>query len=179
MNNSKSMNRIISPAIIKLNFKILSIIFVFLALNFETYAQSGPAQIIPDFTFNRFNGQPFSRKDLAKDKKIVIVFFDVSCDHCQNELKAISEKIDSFKKPEFYLVSMDNVAAIQSFMKKFAPKMNGRVNVTLFRDLNRQFIVRFRPVQYPATYVYGTNLKLIRYFGQNSKVADIISAVNK
>ncbi|WP_411274208.1 peroxiredoxin family protein [Daejeonella sp.] len=159
--------------------KFLYCSLIFLGMISATYAQSGPAQIVPDFTFNKFNGQAFSRKDLAKNKKIVIVFFDVSCDHCQNELKAISEKIDNFKTAEFYLISMDNVAAIQSFMKKFAPKMNGRVNVTLLRDLNRQFIVRFRPIQFPATYVYGTNLKLIKYFGQNSKVADIITAVNK
>lgn len=152
---------------------------IFLAMISGTYAQSGPAQIIPDFTFSKFNGQSFSRKDLAKNKKIVMVFFDVTCDHCQNELKAISEKIDNFKTAEFYLVSMDNTAAIQSFMKKFAPKMNGRANVTLLRDLNRQFIVRFRPIQFPAAYVYGSNMKLIKYFGQNSKVTDIISAVNK
>ncbi len=160
-------------------FKFLCLTWMFLGLIPEIYAQSGPAQVIPDFTFNRFNGQPFSRKDLVKNKKIIIVFFDVTCDHCQNELKAISEKFDNFKTAEFYLVSMDNVASIQSFMKKFAPKMNGRVNVTLLRDLNRQFIVRFRPIQFPATYVYGPNLKLIKYFGQNSKVADIINAVNR
>ena len=160
-------------------FKLLCLTLIFLGLTPEIYAQTGPAQIVPDFTFTRFNGQSFSRKDLVKNKKIVIVFFDVTCDHCQNELKAISEKFDHFKKAEFYLVSMDNVAAIHSFMKKFAPKMNGRVNVTLLRDLNRQFIVRFRPVQFPATYVYGPNLKLIKYFGQNSKVADIMNAVNR
>ncbi|MEJ7691533.1 redoxin domain-containing protein [Daejeonella sp.] len=152
---------------------------MFTCLTREIYAQSGPAQIIPDFTFIRLNGQSFSRKNLAKNKKVVIVFFDVTCDHCQNELRAVSQKIDSFKNAEFYLVSMDNAASIQTFMKKFAPNMNGRTNVTLLRDSNRQFIVRFRPVQFPATYVYDSSLRLIKYFGQNSKVADIISVVNK
>lgn len=160
-------------------FRTLCTIIIFFGIIVEAYAQSGPAPVVPDFTFSRFNGQSFSRKDLAKNKKIVIVFFDVTCDHCQNELKAISERIDSFKKAEFYLVSMDNAASIQAFMKKFAPKMNGRVNVTLLRDSNRQFISRFRPVQFPAAYVYDSNLKLVKYFGQNSKVADIIIAVNK
>lgn len=160
-------------------FKLLCFTLMFPGLTPEIYAQSGPAQVVPDFTFIRFNGQSFSRKDLAKNKKVVIVFFDVTCDHCQNELKAISQKIDSFKKAEFYLVSMDNVASIQSFMKKFALSMNGRANVTLLRDLNRQFIARFRPVQFPAAYVYDYNLRLVKYFGQNSKVTDIINAVNK
>jgi peroxiredoxin len=157
---------------------VFLILLIFLCLVSETWAQSGPANVIPDFTFSKFNGQPFSRKDLISNKKIVIVFFDVSCDHCQNELKAISARIDDFKNNEFYLVSMDNAASIQAFMKKFAPKMNGRFNVTLLRDLNRQFIMRFRPIQFPATYVYDSKQRLIKYFGQNSKVADIITAVN-
>ncbi len=158
---------------------IFLISLIFLSFVSETRAQSGPAKVIPDFTFIKLNGQAFSRKDLVSNKKIVIVFFDVSCDHCQNDLKAISARIDEFKKVEFYLISMDNTPSIQAFMKKFAPKMNGRVNVTLLRDLNRQFIVRFRPVQFPATYVYDSKQRLIKYFGQNSKVYDIISAVNK
>lgn len=172
------MNNIISLKTQRFIFKMSIIAFLFSGLILESYAQGGPAQI-PDFTFNRFNGQSFSRKDLAKNKTIVIVFFDVTCDHCQNELKAISDNIDDFKKAEFYLVSMDNAAAIQSFMQKFASRMNGRVNVTLLRDPNRQFITRFRPIQFPAAYVYDSNLRLVKYFGQNSKVADIISAVNK
>ncbi len=158
---------------------VLFLSMIFLSLASSAYAQSGPAPIIPDFTFQRFNGQPFSRKDLALNKKIVIVFFDVSCDHCQNELKAVSTRFDDFKKAEFYLVSMDNVPAIQAFMKKYATKMQGKPNVTLLRDVNRQFIVRFRPIQFPATYVYDPNKRLVKYFGQNSKVADIIAAVNK
>jgi len=161
------------------HFFVFLISLIFLSLVSETRAQSGPASVIPDFTFSKFNDQSFSRKDLVSGKKLVILFFDVSCDHCQNELKAISARIDDFKKAEFYLVSMDNVASIQAFMKKFAPKMNGRLNVTLLRDVNRQFIVRFRPIQFPATYVYDSKKRLVKYFGQNSKVADIITAVNK
>ncbi|MES2872632.1 MAG: redoxin domain-containing protein [Bacteroidota bacterium] len=160
-------------------FIVLFLSVLFLSLTCVAYAQTGPAQIIPDFTFTRFNGQHFSRKDLTVNKKMVIVFFDVSCDHCQNELKAMSNRFDDFKKAEFYLVSMDNVPSIQAFMKKFAPKMQGKANVTLLRDVNRQFIVRFRPIQFPATYVYDSNKRLVKYFGQNSKVADIITAVNK
>lgn len=154
-------------------------LFLVLSLSLAGYAQPAPAKNIPDFTFYRMDGRPFSKKELSKTKKIVFVFFDVTCDHCQKELKAMSDKIDQFKKAEFYLVSMDNVPGIQMFMGRYAPKMKGRGNVTLLTDLDRQFITRFMPVQYPATYIYGTDGKLIRYFGQNSKMADIIATVNK
>lgn len=159
--------------------RILLLFIIFSIIPAKTSAQRVPAQTIPDFTFYKLNGQPFSRKNLTKSKKLVIVFFDVTCDHCQKELKAISEKIERFKKVEIYLVSMDNVQGIENFMKKYAPEMRGRANVTLLTDLNRQFIERFAPIQFPATYIYGSNWRLIKYFGQNSKVADIVSTVDR
>lgn len=159
-------------------FLSLIIIIILTGLTVSSYAQSGPAQSISEFTFYKMDGQPFSRKHLTKSKKMVIVFFDVTCDHCQKELKAMSDHIEEFKKAEFYLVSMDNVPGIQMFMKKYASKMNGRSNVTLLTDLNRQFITRFLPVQYPATFVYGADWRLIKYFGQNSKISDIVRTVN-
>ena len=163
----------------RLTLKMLFLALFFTGLVSGSFGQTSPPQTIPDLTFFKMNGQPFLKKDLTKSKKIVIVFFDITCDHCQEELKAISHKIDEFKNTEFYLVSMDNIQGIHAFMKKFAPKMNGRANVTLLTDLNRQFLDKFKPAQYPATYVYGSNWKLIKYFKQNSKISDIISTVNK
>jgi peroxiredoxin len=156
------------------------ILFVFVAfISLSSNAQSTPAIKIPDFTFYKMDGKSFSKKDLTKSKKMVIIFFDITCDHCQNEIKAVSDRIEEFKKAEFYLVSMDKVPGIQLFMKRYAPKMNGRANVTLLKDLNREFIPRFMPVQYPATFVYGVDGRLIKYFGQNSKIADIVRTVNQ
>jgi peroxiredoxin len=145
----------------------------------SVFAQSTPAENIPEFTFYKMSGQPFARKDLTKDKKIVIIFFDITCDHCQQELKSISERVNEFKKGEFYLVSLDEVSGILAFMEKYAPKMKSKSNVTLLRDVNREFITSFLPLQYPALYIYGSDLKLIKYYGQNSKVSDIVETVNQ
>ena len=158
---------------------VILLICLMTSLSLNGYAQPAPARSIPDFTFYRMNGQPFLRKDLTKIKKPLIVFFDITCDHCQKEMKAMSDRIEEFKKAQFYLVSMDSAPGIQSFMKKYAPKMIGRSNVILLTDLHKQFITRFKPVQYPATFVYGTDWQLIRYFGQNSKMSDIIDASNR
>ena len=154
------------------------ILLISSSFSFDAQAQSVPAQNIPDFTFYKMNGESFSKKDLTKSKRIVIVFFDATCEHCQHELKLMSDRFDEFKKAEFYLVSMDTMRGIQWFMNKYAPRMNGRPNVTLLTDANRQFITRFTPVQYPALFVYATNGHLIKYYGQNSKMSDIIHTVN-
>lgn len=147
-------------------------------LNGNLHAQQTPVQDIPDFTFYKMNGQPFARKDLPKNKKIVIAFFDITCEHCQHELKAMSDHFREFKKAEFYLISLDEVAGIQGFMSKYAPKLNAKPNVTLLRDSNKEFIIKFLPIQYPAIYVYSPNWHIVKYFGQNSKISEIVSTVN-
>jgi peroxiredoxin len=159
--------------------KTLMVFFICLGFfSGNVNAQSTPVQNIPNFTFYRMNGQAFSKKDLTKDKKIVIVFFDITCDHCQHELKAMSDNYEKFKKAEFYLVSLDEVAGIKGFVSKYAPKMSAKPNVTLLRDFNREFIIKFLPVQYPAMYVFSPKGHLIKYFGQNSKIKDILTTVN-
>lgn len=158
---------------------VVAIVIAGLLICNTVFAQSTPAQSIPDFTFYKMSGQPFARKDLTKDKKIVIIFFDITCEHCQHELKAISAQVNEFKKAEFYLVSLDEVSGILAFMEKYAPQMKSKPNVTLLSDFNRQFITSFLPLQYPALYIYGPDWKLIKYYGQNSKVVDIIKTVNQ
>lgn len=145
----------------------------------ELSAQVTPVNKIPEFTFSTLNGQSFTRNELKKNKKLVIVFFDITCDHCQIELAAIGDHINEFKNAEFYLVSLNQVAGIRTFMSTYGRKLNGRSNVTVLRDFQNQFITRFTPVQYPALYVFGQDFRLIKYFGQNSNVKEIISTVNK
>lgn len=144
-----------------------------------TQAQTAPAKIIPEFKFLTLSGQSFTRNELKKNKTLVIIFFDVTCDHCQHEIAAIGEHINEFKQTEFYLVSMDEVTGIKKFMNSFGKKLNGRSNVTLLRDVYKQFIVRFLPKEFPALYVYGPDLKLRKYFGQNSDVKEIVKTVNQ
>lgn len=162
----------------RVNTRSLIVIILILLTTGIARAQQTPAQEIPDFTFYKMNGQPFARKDLSKNKKIVIAFFDITCEHCQHELKAMSDHFREFKKAEFYLVSLDEVSGIQGFMEKYAPKMNAKPNVTLLRDYNKEFIIKFLPIQYPAIYVYSPSWHIIKYFGQNSKISEIVDTVN-
>lgn len=142
-------------------------------------AQTTPVKNIPEFTFRTLSGQPFTRNNLKKNKKLVIIFFDATCDHCQRDITAIGNHINEFRNAEFYLVSLDEVAGIKNFMSSYGKKLNDRTNVTVLRDANKQFIVKFLPIQYPALFVYGSDFRLVKYFGQNSDVKEIIRTVNK
>lgn len=47
--------------------------------------------------------------------KVLIVFFNPDCDHCQREAKMISENKDVFSSYEVYFVTPDQMPAVQKF----------------------------------------------------------------
>lgn len=47
--------------------------------------------------------------------KVLIVFFNPDCDHCQREAKMISEHKDVFSSYQVYFVTPDQMPAIQKF----------------------------------------------------------------
>ncbi len=150
-----------------------------LILTQDIKAQNGPVKKIPEFTFLTLNGQSFTRNQLKENKKLIIVFLDITCDHCQKEIALIGDHVNEFKNSEFYLVSLNDVNGIKKFMGTYGKKLNGRSNVTVLRDFQNQFIARFKPVQFPALYVFRPDFTLVKYFGQNSDVKEIIKTVNK
>ncbi len=144
----------------------------------EVHAQTSPVKYIPEFTFHNLNGQNFTRSELKKNKKLIIILFDVNCDHCQNEIAAIGDRINEFKNAEFYMVSMNDVPEIEKFMNNYGEKLNGRANVKVLHDFYKQFVNRFLPIQFPALYVYNSDFRLVKYFGQNSDIHELIRTIN-
>lgn len=49
-------------------------IMLLLGISVNIFAQSGPAQTIPQFTFFKTDKTPFLDKDLAQDKKTFFIF---------------------------------------------------------------------------------------------------------
>ena len=55
-------------------------------------AQESPVKNIPEFTFLTLNGQSFTRNQLKRNKKLVIVFFDITCENrVPHELQNVAD----------------------------------------------------------------------------------------
>ncbi len=158
---------------------VLLFISVLIFLSENSFAQLQPAKVIPEFTFYTMGGQTFTRKQLPTDKKIVIIYFDTTCEHCQKEITAIGNRFTEFKNAAFYFVSIEDPQQIGKFMNTYGKKLNGKKNVTVLRDYYKQFIVKFLPDQYPALFIYGPDKRLIKHFGGQHNINTIISAVNR
>ncbi len=127
------------------------------------HAGFGQAQVLPEFTFYRADGQTFNRRDLPAGKAVLFVLFDPTCPHCQQAVKHIGEQYKAFGKAEICLVSMENWAAIDGFVAAYAGALKGRPNVVVLRDVAGEFIGRFKPVKFPAMMLFSLERKLVDY----------------
>lgn len=140
-------------------------------------AQLKPAQVIPDFAFYTMNNQLFTQKQLQKSNRILFLFFDATCPHCQYETKLIGQHYKEFKNTAFYLISMDRKLQIQNFVHQYAQPLEGQDNVTVLADVNRQFIEKFTPVQFPALYIYNKDRKLLKYWDTPVNIDQVLGVI--
>lgn len=121
-------------------------------------------QQMPDFSFPRMdNGKAFTRGDLAKGKKILLIFFDTGCPHCQEALTGYNAHIQDLTKVAVYLITQDLKVNAMAFLQTHAPRLMDAPNVTILRDSKNQFISFFQPQKYPSMFLYGKDHKLIKY----------------
>ena len=154
-----------------------SAVWLFTSIFQPVFAQLKPAAIIPDFTLYTMNDQVFTQKQLKKDSKILFLFFDATCPHCQYETQLISSHYKEFKNTAFYLVSMDKKSQIQKFVHTYGKALENKNNVTLLADANRQFIERFTPSQFPALYIYNKERKLLKYWDTPVSIDQVLGVI--
>lgn len=162
---------------------IAYLISLFLCLPLAVLSQKSSTQVpqeMPEFTFFTLDkDQPFTKSNLASNSfNRVIIFFDPGCSHCQEEVKALSQNYAQLKQVNLYFVAMQEKSLINAFMTMYGGDLKGKKNVTLLQDKNYEFISRFNPSKYPATYVYGADNKLKKYWDGDKKINEIIAAIN-
>lgn len=138
-----------------------------------------PPAAIPEFTVYDMDSKPFTRNDFPKKGKIVIIFYDPGCGYCQKEAQTIGKNYDKFKDASFYFVSMQDKPLIQEFMDKYGGNLMGKSNVKFLHDANYEFINKFHPKEFPSTYVYAANHRLVKYLHGDTSIKTFIAVVNQ
>ena len=114
-------------------------------------------------------------ESLPKRGKILLVFYDPSCSHCQQFAQGIAENFNEFKNISVYFICMQDVAHIKGFINMFAKSLIGKGNVSFWRDPGTEFFEYFLPENYPATYLYDArSLKLIKAFQGDYEIAKML-----
>lgn len=151
--------------------------FLFMAMGVQ--AQQELPSVLPDFTVYDLNDNAFTQADVAKEGRLVVVFFDPGCGYCQKETVAIGKNYERFQNATLYFVAMQDKPLIEAFIQQYGQALQDKQNVHFLRDANYEFIDKFNPREFPSTYVFSAgNQRLIRYLSGDTPISTLISVVN-
>jgi hypothetical protein len=122
-----------------------------------------PAPTIPNFVFYSFDKTPFTNENLSVGKKILFIFFDVTCEHCQHTIKSLNDRIKDCKDISIYLLTLDAKPSVNTFLNTYGKNLINARNVTILQDTKNQFIMIFGPRKYPSVFLYSADRKLMLY----------------
>ena len=151
-----------------------TLILLLLMILSEFVAAQTPAPVVPDFTFYRLDGKPFSAKQMPAGKPSVFSFFDVTCSHCQTTMKLLSSHHADLKSPGVYLMNLDQKDAAIKFLNLYGANLLNKDNVVVLQDVKYEFIPKFRPLKYPSVFLYNKNRKLVVYEKDDKRMMDVI-----
>ena len=118
--------------------------------------------------------QRLSVRDLA-GKKLILILFQSSCDHCQAEGQQIRENIKAFEKYTLYFVSADASNQIKNYAENLG--LDKIENVHFASTDVQQILDIFGPIQAPSVYIYSDKGKLIKSFVGQTDIDNIIKAL--
>lgn len=108
-------------------------------------------------------------------KKMVIILFNSSCEHCQAEIEDIKNHIGSFQSTDVLLVSTETPAEIRSFAEQ-----SGLIGLPNFHFANIRFddlYEQFGIASYPHIFIYDADKNLIKEFKGETKVEAILEVL--
>ncbi len=143
----------------------------------NTFAQK-PAETVPNFSFSRLDNTPFTNKNLAVGKSTLFIFFDVSCDHCQETIRTLNTRLKECNRIAIYLITLDDKPQISLFLNQNGGNLLTEKNVTILRDKKDQFITLFGPRKYPSVFLYSSKKKLLLYDDQDLKLEKFFQLIN-
>ena len=161
----------------KINLALLIVAWAIFVLPVNTFAQK-PAEIIPNFSFYKLDNTPFTNKNLALGKSKLFIFFDVTCDHCQETISTLNNRLTECNQIAIYLITLDDKLKISNFLNRYGRNLMMERNVTILRDKKDQFITLFGPRKYPSVFLYSSKKKLLLYDDQDLKLEKFFKLIN-
>ncbi|TDS16252.1 thioredoxin-like protein [Sphingobacterium paludis] len=140
------------------------------------FGQKQPTQL-PTLTTlrNHYNPDATFQKMLPTKGKLVLVFYDPGCGHCQELGQDIAKNITKFQQAALFFISMNDKEYVDGYINMYAKGLKNRKNVSFWKEESVEFIEKFSPENYPATYIYdAATKKLVKSFQGESKVSTII-----
>jgi thiol-disulfide isomerase/thioredoxin len=155
----------------------------FLLLAFKGYSQEDTTMpvykqfpFVPQFTIAKApDSTVFTRDDLSKKKDVVMMIFNPECEHCQHEIKAITEHMNDFKKVQFVMISYLGFDQLKKFYSDY--HIADYPNIVMGKDNKFFFPVFYKIRNLPSIFLYDKKHQFKKSFEGSVKLEDIISAL--
>jgi peroxiredoxin len=125
----------------------------------EVETATAPASVLPNYTLSDIKGKTNAIHDLAGDKPTLFIYFSSTCHLCQDELGAISKRIEEFDEYNLIFTTVQPIEEIMGFVTGLGIK--DRSNVHFLLDSEMQVAAHLQIRSVPSIFVYGVNKELV------------------
>jgi hypothetical protein len=149
--------------------------FVLVACNAKTNeAPNAESQRndLPNMEITLLNGERLQARDLTG--KVLLIMFFPDCSHCQDEAKAMQERLKAFDGYKVYYLSSVSKEEVNLFADDY--KLSGKKNIKFGTVSGESVVNNFGPIPTPSVYVYNEK-KLMKSFEGQTDIEVIISAL--
>lgn len=117
-----------------------------------------------------------SEVDIQKLKgKVLLIFFQPECDHCQREATEIAQNITAFKNASLYFITSDTAEKIERFATEY--KLYGHVNIIFGHTSTESVLRNFGPIATPSIYIYSAEQRLIKAFNGEVAISEVFKYI--
>lgn len=114
---------------------------------------------MPDYTLTDIEGNSYSIHELAGNKPTLFIYFNSTCHLCQEELGAISKRIEEFKNYNIILTTVQPVGEMIDFANSLGIKDKSNVHFLLDSRMEVASFLKIKSV--PSIYVYDAKKQLV------------------
>jgi peroxiredoxin len=143
--------------------KIGILVFIVAGLGYMIYAMIQKAnepstgqkaiENIPAFEITRLNGTIMTRKDIKPDVPAVFLWFDPTCDHCQEEISDLVKHNQSLRKVQLIMVAETQLDSLIPFAHHYG--VDTIAHFTMASDSQGLWKKAFKPNSPPVNFIYS------------------------
>jgi thioredoxin-related protein len=165
----------------KFSFLLVSLLLLWRALPAQTQTHSAPEPAylrfptLPPFKILKVDSSTwYTKDDLKKNRRTMIIFFSPECDHCKHQTQDILAEIDKFKDIEIVMTTFHPFAEMKEFYNYY--RLQDHPNIKMGRDEKYFFQPFYDFHNLPFIALYDKKGNYITRFEGNQKVSTLMKA---
>lgn len=117
----------------------------------------------------------YTKKDLPRNKKTVVMVFSPDCEHCQHETELITQHISDFRHSQLLMVTPLAFEKMRDFYEKYG--LSQYKNITVGYDPRFFFTGYFKMKVFPFIAIYDKKYALLKTFEGSPPFEDLLKYV--